>query len=329
MKTGLTYDDVLINPAFSSLSSRDDVSLKTTLGKVELDIPVVSAPMDTITGSGMAIWLGKHGGLGIIHRYQSVADQAKEVEYSKIFVPNVGAAIATNSETLLRAAALVHAGADLLCFDVAHGYTKSALNHISRIASDNPTVTVVSGNVATPSAARDVLNAGAQVVRVGIGAGSACTTRMVAGIGVPQLSAIIDIAAEIQDISDAYVIADGGIRSSADIVKALAGGADAVMLGGLFASYPVTPNPGRFRGMASLDALEDWKGLDRHIVEGVSFEGIKVDSEFEHTFASIIDGVKLGLAYTGSENIAQLQWRAEFVQITGSTLNENYPHFRG
>lgn len=324
MRKAFTFDDVLLVPKFSSLHSRSDVSISTRIGSVKMEIPVVSSPMDSVTGYEMAMFMSSIGGLGFIHRYQSIKDQVTEVEYVKSQGGNVGAAVGINGDALIRTSSLIEAGANPIVIDVAHAHTKSAIERVFRIKSEYPSTTLISPNLATYDAAKDLTDAGVDVLRVGIGSGSACTTRVVAGIGVPQLTAIIDA----RSASDAFIIADGGIRNSGDAVKALAAGADAIMLGGLLGSFPITPNKGVFRGMASNEALSEYKGRDDFTIEGASFKIQQVDNDYKNTMDNFIKGIRLGLSYIGARDIVELQERAEFVQITSNGWAEGQPHFK-
>lgn len=318
----LTFDDVLLVPKFSDLDSRNDPSLATKIGTLDLGIPIISAPMDTVTGWKMAAWLGRQGGLGVIHRFQSIDEQVLEVVRALgICESFVGAAVGVNNDAWERTKELVAAGADPLVVDVAHGHSRNVLNFIEKITSEYD-VHVLSANIVTEQAVRDMESVGVAAHRVGVGGGSACTTRVVAGVGVPQLTAIMDVAKMAQK----PIIADGGIKSSADVVKALAAGADAVMMGGFFSGFPVTPHPGKFRGMASNDALSQYKPSEEFTVEGASFN-TAVDHSYERTFNDLLKGIRLGLSYVGAYDIRALQWKAEFVEVTNSGKSESRAHY--
>jgi IMP dehydrogenase len=323
MREGLSFDDVLLVPRYSELGSRESVTTQTHIG-VDLDIPIVSSPMDTVTESDMAVFIGRKGGLGFIHRYCSIEHQVRETEKALELTNAVGAAIGVNGDSWDRARELIEVGANPIIFDVANGATNPAIDRLKQVKDAYPEVTIISGNLASADAAAALVAAGADALRVGIGAGSACTTRMVAGVGVPQFTAIHDVAYAV----DVPVIADGGIRSSADIVKALAAGADAVMLGGLLATYPVSAKPGIYRGMASLEALIDYKGKDNHIPEGEFFTA-HVDEHYEETFNNLIQGVRLGMAYMGAADLEMLRHNAEFIRVTANGYREGLPHFKG
>lgn len=468
LKQGLTFDDVLLIPAKSNVLP-NDVDLKTTLGKkIKLNIPLLSAAMDTVTEAPLAIALALEGGLGIIHKSLSPKKQAEHVRLVKSWQsgvvnnpltvkedttlqelfkilknskissfpvlrgeklvgiltnrdlmgvsPNdqikvsdlmtkdpivgvegisleeaekllrrhrveklplvdskkrlkglitlsdilkrqnhplssldekgqliVGAAVSTGSDTMERARQLVEAGVDILVVDTAHGHSKGVLNTIEKLRKLYPELTLVGGNIATAEAVRDLALAGADVAKVGIGPGSICTTRVIAGIGVPQLTAILDCSeeAEKQGLS---IIADGGIKYSGDIVKALAAGAHAVMMGSMFAGTDEAPGElilaeGRtfksYRGMGSLGAMNqgsadryfqgDGREERKYVPEGI--EGrVAYKGPLHETVYQLIGGVRSGMGYCGAPDLAHLRSEAEFVQITAASLRESHPH---
>jgi IMP dehydrogenase len=249
MMRGLAFDDVVCVPSFSELSSRSDVDLRTNLGSLLLSIPILSAPMDTVTGGDMAAFMARNGGLGVIHRYTSIDSQVDAIRRVKEEIPKakVGAAVGINGDAWERTCALIEAGADLICLDVAHGHTRAALDRLEKLRSEfGHRAVVMSANICTYEAAIDCIEAGADVLRVGIGSGSSCTTRQVAGVGVPQVTALLEVSRAVRStkyLHEVFVVSDGGVRSSGDVVKALVAGANAVMVGGLFASYPVSAGP--------------------------------------------------------------------------------------
>lgn len=237
---GLTYDDILILPGYTDFS-RDDISLKTRISKdIEIDIPLVSSPMDTVTEANLAIALGKLGGIGIIHRNLSVEKQAKEVKKTKSKKIKVGAAIGVSEGYLLRLEALVKAGVDVIVLDSAHGWTNKFIEALRHIKKSYPELNVIVGNIATFDGAVDLCKNGADALRVGMGPGAICTTRIVSGMGVPQATAILETVKAAKKYG-VPVIADGGINSSGDMVKALALGASCVMMGSYFASSLESP----------------------------------------------------------------------------------------
>ncbi|ARK28403.1 IMP dehydrogenase [Halalkalibacter krulwichiae] len=465
-KEGLTFDDVLLIPGKSEILPRD-VSVKTKLSdNVQLNIPIISAGMDTVTEAKMAIAIAREGGLGIIHKNMSIEQQAEQVEIVKrsesgvitnpfyltrdrqvfdaehlmgkyrisgvpivdedqklvgiitnrdlrfiedysiqidevmtkenlvtapvgttlneaekilqkykieklplvdgdgvlkglitikdiekvIEFPNsakdaqgrllVGAAIGVSADADIRIKALVEAGVDCIVIDTAHGHSKGVLDKVRQVRSDYPDLTIVAGNVATAHATRDLIEAGASVVKVGIGPGSICTTRVVAGIGVPQVTAVFDCAMEAEK-HGVPIIADGGIKYSGDIVKALAAGGHAVMLGSLLAGVSESPGDreiyqGRqfkvYRGMGSLGAME--KGSkDRYFQENAQklvpegIEGrIPYKGPLHDTIHQLVGGIRAGMGYCGTPTLEDLRENGEFIRITGAGLKESHPH---
>jgi IMP dehydrogenase len=465
-KEGLTFDDVLLIPAKSEVLPKD-VSVATRLGEgIRLNIPLISAGMDTVTEAPMAIAIARQGGIGIIHKNMKIEEQAEEVDrvkrsesgvitkpfylhpehkvydaealmskYRISGVPIVdkerklvgiltnrdmrfirdystpisevmtkenlvtapvgttlkeaeeilqkykieklplvdeqgvlkglitikdiekatlfpdaakdaqgrllaGAAVGVSSDTYKRAAALVEAEVDVLVVDTAHGHSRGVLETVAELRRRYPDLCIVGGNVATAEGTRDLIEAGASVVKVGIGPGSICTTRVVAGIGVPQVTAIYDCATVARQYG-VPIIADGGIRYSGDIVKAIAAGADAVMLGSLFAGTEEAPGEseifqGRrfkvYRGMGSLGAMqagsrdryfqENEKKLVPEGIEGrVPYKGPLADTVFQ-----LVGGLKAGMGYCGVKNLQELKEKTRFIRVTGASLRESHPH---
>lgn len=330
MNTAYTYDDIIVLPAYSDIDSRSEVTIGTIIDGIPLSIPVISSPMDTVTGVDMASWISNQGGLGIIHRYNTIEEQVEMAKKIAATGAVVAASTPVNGDAWERVQALVDVGVELICIDIAHGHSKNAGKHMARIASEYPQVSVMSGNICTIEAALWAIDNGARVLRVGIGGGSACTTREVAGVGLPQFSAVKEIADEMWTES-VSIVADGGIRKSADAVKAIAAGADAVLVGGMFASYPVADgkvsSDGKqkeFRGMASDAALSEFKG-NNYFVEGESTM-IDIDFDYEAKFKQFIDGIKTGFAYLGARNIGDAKNNASFRVVTPNGLREGQPH---
>ncbi|MGO0058461.1 IMP dehydrogenase [Brevibacillus fluminis] len=465
-KEGLTFDDVLLVPAKSEVLPRD-VDVTITLGKnVKLNIPLISAGMDTVTESALAIAMARQGGIGIIHKNMTVEQQASEVDRVKrsesgvitnpfsltpdhtvadadalmgkfrisgvpivdeanhligiitnrdmrfvhnfetpitqvmtkenlvtapvgttlqqaeailqqhkieklplvdednvlkglitikdiekaIQYPNAakdtqgrllcGAAVGVSADTFERAAALVEAGVDVLVVDTAHGHSKGVLNTVKELRSKYPDLVIVAGNVATGEATRDLIEAGASVVKVGIGPGSICTTRVVAGIGVPQITAIYDCASVAREYG-VPIIADGGIKYSGDLPKAIGAGASAIMIGSLFAGTEESPGEfeifqGRrfkvYRGMGSIGAMKAGS-KDRYFQENEQKlvpEGIEGRVPYKGPLADVvyqlIGGLRAGMGYCGSKTISDLQNNSQFIRITGAGLRESHPH---
>ncbi len=337
----LSFDDVLLVPRYSNILSRSEVDTRTVLSNnkktFSLSIPIISANMDTVTESEMAIVMAKMGGLGIIHRFNQIHQQVAEVKKVKEQKLIVGAAVGVKDGELERIKSLVEAGVDLLALDIAHGHSKYAIEKVKVIKKDFPSVFVVAGNVATAEGFKDLVDAGADAVKVGIGAGSICTTRIVTGFGIPQISAIMNCA-PVAKRTKVSLISDGGIKSSGDIVKALAAGADAVMMGNVLAGTDEAPGKlitidGKkfksYRGMASLQANLDRpdtkQNKDEIIEEGVSAY-VPYKGSAEDIVKKMIGGMRSGLSYAGARNIKELHDNAMFVKITQAGLRESNAH---
>ncbi len=465
VREGLTFDDVLLVPSKSDVLPRD-VDVTTKLGKLHLNIPIISAGMDTVTEANMAIAVARQGGIGIIHKNMSIEQQAGEVDRVKrsesgvitnpfslkpdysildaedlmakyrisgvpiindneelvgiitnrdlrfvqdyslkiedvmtkenlvtasvgttlaeaqeilqkykieklplvdeknklkglitikdiekaIQFPNsakdeqgrllVGAAIGVSSDTFKRADGLVNAGVDALVVDTAHGHSKGVIDTIRKLRDLYPSLVIIAGNVATAEATKDLIEAGVSVVKVGIGPGSICTTRVVAGIGVPQITAVYECATVAKEYG-VPIIADGGIKYSGDITKAIAAGADAVMLGSLLAGTDESPGDfetyqGRrykvYRGMGSIGAMKAGS-KDRYFqentlklvpegIEGrVAYKGPLVDTIYQ-----LVGGLRSGMGYCGTKTLEELKNNAQFIRITGAGLKESHPH---
>ena len=331
----LTYNDVLLVPQYSDIVSRNEVKLTSNLSDDQFRLPIIASPMDTVSEKDMVVAMADEGGLAIIHRYNTIEEQIKIVESSIANLVNpdspVAAAIGTTGDYLERAVALVGHGAKILCVDVAHGHhvlMKLAFLKLREILGD--TVHIMAGNVATLEGYNDLVDWGADSVRCNIGGGSICSTRIQTGHGVPGLHTIIDCA---RSDRDAPIIADGGIRNSGDIVKALAAGADFVMLGSLLSGTDETPGDvintreGKFkayRGMASKDAQVEWRGRT------ASLEGIATTVPCKGPVVDILleleRGVRSGLSYSGARTITELQAKARFIRQTSSGQTESGTH---
>ena len=331
----LTYNDVLLVPQYSDIVSRNEVKLTSNLSDDQFRLPIIASPMDTVSEKDMVVAMADEGGLAIIHRYNTIEEQIKIVESSIANLVNpdspVAAAIGTTGDYLERAVALVGHGAKILCVDVAHGHhvlMKLAFLKLREILGD--TVHIMAGNVATLEGYNDLVDWGADSVRCNIGGGSICSTRVQTGHGVPGLHTIIDCA---RSDRDAPIIADGGIRNSGDIVKALAAGADFVMLGSLLSGTDETPGDiintreGKFkayRGMASKDAQVEWRGRT------ASLEGIATTVPCKGPVADILleldRGIRSGLSYSGARTITELQAKARFIRQTSSGQTESGTH---
>lgn len=334
---GLSYDDVLLIPQDSPIDSRQNVKLNTFLtDDFELSRPLLSAPMDTVTEEEMAIALGEAGGLGTIHRYMSIEEQAKHVtEVKRADVP-VAAAIGIDEDYISRAERVHSAGADALMVDVAHGHLRKCRTAVEELTARFEDPVLIAGNVATPHGVADLAHAGADCVKVGVGPGSHCTTREVTGVGVPQFTAVQACADEARN-QGVSVIADGGIRNSGDAVKALMAGANAVMMGSFFMGTDESPGEvqkttdgGKVkitRGMASKEANDE--RTDKELKPSVE-EGVVQQTEYKGPVTPLIEefaaGLRSGLSYCGGPTIGQARQNAEFIEITASTQLRNGEH---
>ena len=287
IKEALTFDDVLLIPKYSDVIPLNTNIFLQLTKNISLKVPFMSSAMDTVTESKMAIAIAKEGGMGIIHRNLNIKDQSNEVKKVKDKKLLVGAAIGTNQEDLDRARSLTLNGVDLVVIDTAHGHSEKVLRTLSKIKRIIKKVPICVGNIATGEAAKKLYNSGADIIKVGIGPGSICTTRMVAGIGVPQISAIMEVKKALNK-KNVKIISDGGIKFSGDIAKALAAGADAIMMGSIFAGTDESPgkkfkSKGKiykeYRGMGSIGAMsagsanryfqKNFKDKSKFVPEGV------------------------------------------------------------
>ncbi|MFN0090634.1 MAG: IMP dehydrogenase [Acidimicrobiales bacterium] len=343
LRLGFTFDDVLLVPRRSSIRSRQDVSLAASLTRrLRLRLPVVAANMDTVCEADMALALGREGGAGMIHRFLPIAEQADQVGRVKKQDSSlvVGAAVGTDLDTMDRARALVDAGADALVLDIAHGHADHAIAVLSALKREfGSDADLIAGNVATRAGAEDLLAAGADAIKVGVGPGGVCTTRLVAGVGVPQLTAIADCAG-----IDAPIIADGGIRTSGDIAKALAAGASTVMIGSMFAGTKESPGEVEqtsrglvkaIRGMASFEALaaraeRHGSEMDSEYFEQRAAEGVATTVPYRGEVGALVRtlmaGVKSSMSYCNARTIEEFWANAEFIRVTPAGLAENHPH---
>lgn len=328
-KTAYSFDDVLLRPKHSSIVSRSDIDLTLDIGTTKsMTLPVFAAPMDTIMGADMARVMYEAGGRGIMHRYCTVADQVRVVQEAGC---EVFAAVGITGDYYERAFELVEAGAAGLCVDVAHGDHILAKTAVHNLRQAFPDIHIMAGNVATLSAFDLLADAGATSIRVGVGGGSICSTRIQTGHGVPTFQSVLECSLST---SDALLVADGGIKNSGDMVKALAAGADAVMVGRMLAGTKETPgsvisNPGEppvkvYRGMASPEAQVDWRGKYSSN-EGVSRTVLLKGSACETLF-QIDKGIRSGLSYSGSKNVRKLQATAEFIVQTAAGARESSTH---
>ncbi|MFW6017821.1 MAG: guanosine monophosphate reductase [Halapricum sp.] len=331
IRTGLSYGDALLVPQRSPVASRNDVDLSTQLTpSLELKTPLLSAPMDTVTEAETAIALSRSGGFGTIHRFMTVDEQVAAVEGVLEAGERCGAAVGIAEDTVARADAVLDAGASLVMVDVAHGHLERTLDAVTDLREAFPDAEIAAGNVATKQGVRDLAAAGADAVKVGIGPGSHCTTRRVAGAGVPQLTAVDDCADAAEPL-DVTLIADGGIRTSGDAVKALMAGADTVMMGSLFAGTEEAPPEivevdgtryKRSRGMATTAANENRSDKDTDTAAPDADEGVEALTEYKGPLADVVEefaaGMRSGLSYVGGHTIEQARDRAEFIRVAPS-----------
>lgn len=355
---GLTYGDVLLVPQYSQVIPKNVTTKSKLTNKINLNIPIVSAAMDTVTEINMAITMALNGGLGFIHKNLSIEQQASYVKQVKEYVVDlakyplanldaskqlvVGAAVSIANNNIERVKALVKAGVDVITIDSAHGDSYNVINAVTTIRKTFPNLQIVAGNIATKSGAKHLIKAGVDALKVGIGPGSICTTRIISGVGVPQLSAINEVY-KYAKRKKIPIIADGGIRYSGDITKALAIGADCVMLGGLLAA--TTESPGKivivgkqkyksYVGMGSMVAMKRGSS-DRYFQNNVDAsklvpEGVEASLKFKGSVNNIlyqlIGGLRSGMGYCGAQNIIELKRKAKFVGITISGYNESHVH---
>ena len=337
MNSTFSYDDVLLVPGYSDIRSRSEIDISSDLGKgLVLNLPVIASPMDTISETPMALAMAKFGGSAVLHRYNSLENQCRMVRMAKDISqgadPIVGAAIGTSDDFRERATALVEMGVNFLCVDVAHGHhilMKEALQYLRTTFGDD--LHLMAGNVATLEGVNALADWGADSARCNIGGGSICSTRVQTGHGVPGLQTIMDCAKTDRNIK---IIADGGIKNSGDIVKAIAAGADAVMCGSLLAGTNETPGKiieGKdgsrwktYRGMASKEAQIGWRG------KYSSFEGVATTVPYrggvKYVLADLERGIRSGFSYSGARNMKELHSKAKFIFQTALGLSESKTH---
>jgi IMP dehydrogenase len=332
--TALSFDDVSIIPAYSDLDSRDEVDLTSNVGFATLKVPLISSPMDTVSGIVMLLAMDECGASGVHHRYcDPLSLLPVAVKYPIAVSPSMGV-------DLIRKLVAEYNPHPVLVLDIAHGHSRKALEYACACVELG--AIVISGNIVTPEAAIDYHNIGVNIFRVGVGNGSACSTRVVAAAGVPQFTAIQDIYNEFPTITEngisrkyIHIISDGGCHDSGDCVKAFAAGADAVMSGRLFASADQAPGDRtskkiddkwlklkEYSGMSSEIALD--RGGKEKNIEGVS-SWIPCEGPVSGIIDRLVRGMKAGLAYTGSRTISELRKNAQFVQVTHNGLIEGRP----
>jgi IMP dehydrogenase len=335
---GYSFEDVLFVPKYNKIPSRKDVKFKTKITKNhEIDIPILAANMDTICESRMAITLGHLGGLGVIHRFLTIEQQCEEVRKVKAEKLKSAAAVGTKDYTK-RVPSLIDSGIDIIVLDVAHGHSKKVGKTLDWIVKNHPHIDVMVGNIATKDAAEYFISKGADAVKVGIGPGSICTTRVMTAAGIPQITAIMDVYEATQNRIP--VCADGGIKDPGDLAKALGAGANTIMSGRLFAGTDETPGKiievdgkkfKEYRGMASYDATLRKLELDRETgKEIISVEGektlVKHKGPIEPIIKRYLGGLASSMTYIGANTIEKLCGKADFIYLTSAGRKENLAH---
>ncbi len=340
-KEALSFDDVLLVPQKSEIESRQEIDISARIANHNFRLPIISSPMDTVTEDTMALEMFKNGGLGVVHRYNTIEEQVQIIrnirenleEHSSDHLSSISAAVGVSSDFLQRTSALYDAGARILCIDVAHGH-HSLLERALKTIKDRfgESLSIIAGNVATVEAFIELSSWGANGIRVGIGGGSICSTRIQTGHGVPTFQSIVDCSPACG--GDTILIADGGIKTPGDIVKSLAAGADMVMLGSLLAGTSESPGDiittaeGQtrkiYRGMASIEAQVDWRG------EARSLEGISTTIPYKGPVANVLrdlcQNIKSGLSYSGASSIREIQLTSSFVRQTAASQKESKTH---
>lgn len=333
---GLTFDDVLLMPRHSEMNSRTAPQLDTQVTKnFKLKIPIISANMDTVTESEMCLKMAELGGLGILHRFMSPDDQVKQIKLIRDRIKAMGlpvaASIGVKEEGMRRADMLADAGVDIFTIDIAHGDSVMMFEVLDYVKKKYPKIDVIAGNTAMPEGVKGMIEHGADCVKVGIGPGSMCTTRIITGCGVPQLTAVAMCVNEARKYK-IPVIADGGIKTSGDIVKAFGAGAQTVMLGSMLSGCLETPGEieggkKRYRGMASKDAQVSWRG---ELPKGMAAEGearwVTCKGSVENIVHELCGGIRSGMTYLNANTLADINKNARFMEMTASGMMESKPH---
>lgn len=333
---GLTFDDVLLMPRHSEMSSRRAPNLESKVTKnFSLKIPIISANMDTVTEHAMALKMAELGGLGILHRFMSGEEQVRQVKLIRDKIKALGlpiaASIGVKEDGMRRADLLADAGVDIFTIDIAHGDSVMMFETLDYVKKKYPKIDVIAGNTAMPEGVRGLIEHGADAVKVGIGPGSMCTTRIITGCGVPQLTAVAMCVLEAQK-HKVPVIADGGIKTSGDIVKCFAAGASTVMLGSMLSGCLETPGEieggrKRYRGMASKDAQVSWRG---ELPKGMAAEGearwVNCKGSVENIVDELSGGIRSGMTYVNATTIADICTNGRFMEMTASGMQESRPH---
>jgi len=339
----LCFDDVLLEPQYSNIQSRHDIDVMFSefdgssleIGTSEVKLPIFASPMDTVVDSSTAKIMSEEGVIPLLHRYCSIEEQLFDYKES-VSSPGVpvGAAVGVTGDYEERAQELYHAGCRIFCLDIAHGHhqlMKEALQNMKHLFGDE--TYLMAGNIATRKGFEDLVEWGADFVRAGVGGGSVCSTRIITGHGTPTLQTVLNCA---DSEADGYIVADGGIRSSGDIVKAFAAGADFVMLGSMLSCHNESPGSTweidgkaykNYRGMASKDAQIDWRG-HVSVAEGVnSWQPTR--GNLASTIREIVGGVRSGCSYSGVDSVSDLSTFSRFVRVSSSSVQESKPHAKG
>src|SRR3990167_2940645 len=342
-KTAYTFDDFYLEPQHSRVKSRKDPGASTTIAGLSLKIPIVSAPMSTVTDVEMSLAMHTAGGEAVVHRYMSIEDQIEItkkirtalVDYQDSWLPFF--AVGATGDFIERALDLHQHGVTKFCVDIANGHNVICVDAVRWLLEVLPNSKIMAGNVCTYDGANSLVQAGVHVIRCGIGGGSICTTRQVTAHGVPQLTAI-ENCLQVKKFSDVSIIADGGIRHSGDIVKAIAVGADAVMIGGLLAGTDESPGATirdadtgqlykHYHGMASEEARKEWFESEdvSFVPEGTSFKVFHKGSA-KKIIEQLVGGLKVGMSYSGVDNLVDLRAKAKWVRVTDNGRREANPN---
>ena len=343
IKEALTFDDVLLVPRYSSVLP-SETNLNIDLGyNLKLKIPFLSSAMDTVTESDMAIAMAQKGGLGIIHRNLSIDGQSREIKKVKKKNLLVGAAVGTGNEDLMRTKSILDSGVDLIVVDTAHGHSAKVIEILSKIKKINSKVPICVGNIASGEAALKLYNEAADILKVGIGPGSICTTRMMAGIGVPQITAVLKVKKSMKN-KKIKIISDGGVKFSGDIIKGIAAGADVIMMGSIFAGTEESPGKKfkykskfykSYRGMGSIGAMlagssnryfqKNYKNKSKFVPEGVEAR-VFYKGSVDKILYQLQGGLRSSMGYIGAKTIAEIKKKAKFIKITKAGFYESMVH---
>ena len=330
---GLTFDDVLLMPKKSEIKSRREPDLESYLTKnLKIKTPIISANMDTVTEDKMATAMNQVGAVGILHRFVSIADQVLFLNAVKESGASIlAASIGVNDDYKERAAALIKAGCNVITIDIAHGHSVTMMDVMKWVKDQYPSVELIAGNIASAEAAYDLIQAGADAIKVGIGPGSMCTTRIITGCGVPQLTSI-SLCSEVAREYKIPVIADGGIKTSGDIVKAFAAGASTVMLGSMLSGTLETPGEVKhgkkqYRGMASKSAQVSWRG---GVPEGMAAEGestfVPIKGHVKDVVLELTGGIRSGMSYLNATSLSEISEKALFMEMSSNGVSESRAH---